>query len=733
MAGFEQTNRVAFERFEADLQTGELWKDAFRIRLPAQPFKVLVALLENAGEVVSKEELQERVWGRETNVDFERAIAGAINKIRDALGDSADTPHYIETLPKRGYRFLVPITVVSRTPRAALAGKETDFAEPATKQDRAPDSQVQGEDAPLLPTPALGRNSFRILSLAACGFAGVLLVAVVLLLVRPQIRSIPQVDQLTHGSPISEGPPNPENLPTLVTDGVSIFATARIDDKPQLASISIATGYIQRVPVPEDLASVSIADISKDGTRLLVFSRLNSNAEQPLWVVPTSGGSAFRVGNIQAHAATWMPDGKSILYAAGNDLFSARVDDGGSAHVMSLPGRAFWLRWSPDGELLRFTMFDAVAHTSTLWEAASGSHSAHPLSGVKGYGNPMCCGIWTEGGTFLFQMYRERGSDLWSLSRSFGHETLMRLTHGPEHYFSPVPARSGNRIFFLGSDEPAGLQRYDTGQHAFLSSSSFLWNATRVEYSPEGRAVLWTDQDGGLWRARASDGSDRLQLAPPQYEVFAAHWSQDGTQIAVMARRQGLPWSIYLVSARGGEFVPLLNRDHNAADPSWSSDGKKIAFGCEPDLMGKESGSRQVFVLDVQTKRVTALPGSEGFFSPRWSPDGKWIVALSLDQRRVLLFDWASQTWRVLAETSAADPVWARDSKAIYVHAFQKDRQPILKLDIPSGEEQVIADLSNVKFKDAENYFFSGLTPTNEPLILPRVGTSNLYTLDLDH
>lgn len=726
------------------MQSGELWKGSMRIHLPAQPFKVLIALVEKAGQVVSKEELQDKLWGKDTNVDFERAIAGAINKIRDALGDSAESPRYIETLPKRGYRFVAPVTVLAGVTHNPQTTVDTSDS-PATPNGNS----LIGADAtptvagPLLATPAkvpqeisrhallhqLWQNRGVVISVSVAG----LLLALLYLLNQQHPQTLLQVDQMTHGSPISEGPPNEENLPSLATDGASIFATARVDGKPQLAAISIGTDHLQRVQVPQELASVSITDMSKDGARLLVLSRLNSTAEQPLWVVPTSGGSAFRLGSIEAHAATWMPDGASILYASGNDLFVAAMADGSSVHLMSLPGRAFWLRWSPDGRLLRFTMTDPTTHTISLWEVERGSNSPHPVAGLKNYHIPTCCGIWTaDGKNFVFQMYNERRSDLWNLNRSFGRWHLTRITQGPNHYFSPIAARSGQRIYFLGSDDPIELQRFDQTQHAFVSAQSFLWDATRVEYSPDGTSIIWTDSDGGLSRARATDGTDRLQLAPPQYEVFSAHWSPDGRRLALMARRPGHPWSIYLENATGGELIPLLNENHNAADPTWSPDGKQLVFGRVPDLMGKESGPREIYLLNLQDKKIEVIPGSDGLFSPRWSPDGKWIAALSLDQRRVMLFDVNSRTWTLLAETSAADPVWSKDSKALYVHAFLADEQPILRLSVPTGDRQVVADLSAFRLKEAENYFFSGVTPQNEPLILPRVGTSNLYTMDLE-
>src|SRR5208337_1002197 len=98
--------RIAFDNFELDLRSGEVRKNGSRIRLQAQPFQLLVLLLENAGDVVTREEICRELWPADTFVDFEHSLAAAVNKIREALSDSADNPRYIETLPKRGYRFI---------------------------------------------------------------------------------------------------------------------------------------------------------------------------------------------------------------------------------------------------------------------------------------------------------------------------------------------------------------------------------------------------------------------------------------------------------------------------------------------------------------------------------------------------------------------------------------------------------------------------------------------------
>jgi DNA-binding winged helix-turn-helix (wHTH) protein len=103
------TGPIRFGVFEVDPQSGIIRNHGVRIRLQDQPFRVLLALLEQPGEVVSREELYQRVWAGDTFGDFDHGLNIAVNKIREALGDSAGTPRFLETLPRRGYRFIAPV------------------------------------------------------------------------------------------------------------------------------------------------------------------------------------------------------------------------------------------------------------------------------------------------------------------------------------------------------------------------------------------------------------------------------------------------------------------------------------------------------------------------------------------------------------------------------------------------------------------------------------------------
>ena len=96
-----------------------------------------------------------------------------------------------------------------------------------------------------------------------------------------------------------------------------------------------------------------------------------------------------------------------------------------------------------------------------------------------------------------------------------------------------------------------------------------------------------------------------------------------------------------------------------------------------------------------------------------------------------MLYDVAQRRWKELARTSAADPCWSADSKSLYIHAFLADHQPILKIGVPDGDRQVVADLSGFHDRTTVNYFFGGVTPASEPLVQPRIGAGDLYSLDL--
>jgi len=731
-------SKLSFGLFEVDLQTGELWKAGFRVKLQSQPFRVLAMLLEKPGHMVGREELQLRLWGKDTVVDFDHSLGTAINKIREALGDSAENPRFIETLSRRGYRFIAPVTVFPGEEEvAADGGKKAavgDSREASEDVERALEVAVSSDAVPAISVVvpvtagAVARRRYGVWALGVLA----LLAAVAAGFFVGSSRSVttpPHIVQITHNGHLAPSTDTLENLAAGVTDGVHLFVATINSGRYGLAAVSISGGSVVPLSLPDEVAGPTLGDISPDGSRLLLRDHLSPESEQPLWVVPTIGGSALRVGNVLAHDASWMPDGSGILYANGNELYLTHLTGNNPQVYATLPGRAFWLRWEPNGHLLRFTIQDPLAHTLSLWQITSSDRKPQRL--LANFSDPSkdCCGVWSaDGKAFVFESSRGGNADLWELK---GESTgsPRRLTDGPLQFRSPIAARTGNRIFFLGVDARSELERLSpTGE--LVPERGFLASAARVDYSRDGQWVAWTDESGQLWRAKA-DGSEKLQLTSDALDVFLAHWSPDGSRLAMMAREPGKAWQIYLVGANGGGLQPVLREARNAADPSWSPDGQSLVFGRVNDAMGKEGGARTLHLLHLANGQVEEVSGSDGLFSPRWSPDGRYIAALTLDQRQVRLLNVATRSWTTLPVASGADPIWSSDSRYLFLHGSLDPAQPIDRVSIPDGHVEQVVRLSDSRENDAVDYVFCGLTVDNRPLIRARVFTGNIYAIDL--
>jgi Tol biopolymer transport system component/DNA-binding winged helix-turn-helix (wHTH) protein len=753
---------MSFGLYEVDLETGEIWKAGFRIKLQSQPFKVLSILLEHPGHIVTREELQERLWGKDTVVDFDHSLGTAINKIREALGDSADNPRFIETLARRGYRFIAPVGVVESThevkpvgngykvePVAASAvelrpSPGTAPVQPAvltSSRSSRPEQDIStdlrsGERGPRraffarggAETAVFWRRHHTAWAVAIFAVASACLAGFFVGSSRTATAP-PHIVQVTHTGHLAPSAENMENLAAVATDGVHLFAANLDGGRSRIATVSLTGGAVVPLSIPDEVAGPTLGDISPDGSRLLLRDHLSPESEQPLWVVPTIGGSALRVGNVLAHDATWMPDGNTVLFANGNDLFVAHLNANDPVHYASLPGRAFWLRWEPNGKLLRFTILDPLAHTLSLWQLTPADRTPQRI--LSGFNQPAteCCGIWTaDGKSFVFQSQRGGHSDLWRL-RGDSTQDPVRLTDGPLQFQSAVAARTGSKIFFLGTDVRSELETVSASGE-LVAVKGFLESAVRVDNSRDGRWVAWTDGNGLLWRAHP-DGSEKLQLTPDTLDVFLAHWSPDGKRLAVMAREPGKAWQLYLTGVDGGDLQPLLKEQRNAGDPSWSTDGQSLAFGRVNDAMGNEGTERRLNVLHLASGKIEAVPGSDGLFSPRWSPDGRYIAALTLDQRQVRLYTVATKSWTTLNVPSGADPVWSADSKYLFVHASLDPAQPIDRIAIPGGQVEQIVRLADSRANDAVDFVFGGLSADDRPLVRARVFTGNFYSLDL--
>lgn len=724
--------RIRFGIFEADLQTEELRKSGVRVKIQNQPFKVLSFLLQRPGEVVSREEMQRRLWGDQTTVDFDHSLGTAINKLREALGDSADNPRFIETLARRGYRFIAP---VSSSALPTFAG----WPEPDVAILPASTAPIPFPVAPTADTPVAVADRSHIFWVMAgcCALLGMIFFASPFLR-RAGMGTPLRISQVTYSGRVFPGEPLQENLGPSATDGSRLYFLQIENGRAVLAQALIADGETSILSVPSEISAPSLGDISPDGSQLVVRNDLIPNAEQPLWIVPTLGGTARHLSNIMGHDATWMPDGKRILYASGIHLYIANQDGSGPTRFATLPGRAFWLRWSPDGGLLRFTLLNSLNHTTSLWEISASGKNLRPLLGAWSGPASECCGSWTpDGKYFVFQSAHNGMNNIWELgSRSWltawQQPNPIQITNGPLSYQSPITTNTGHRLFFVGLDTRSVLLRYEPANRQFIPYGKTLNAAELVDFSRDGKWVAWINpEDSSLWRSRA-DGSERLQLTTHPLEVFMMHWSPDGHRIVLMGREPGKLWRLYIVDAQAGNLVPALEESRNEADPDWSPDGKSLVFGRLPELMAEKSLPKAIYVLDLASRQMTTVPHSEGMFSPRWSPDGRYIVAMPLDQSRLMLFDTAAKTWKTLVGIPSHDPVWSHDGRWIYFHDFVAEDQPIYRVSVPDGHLEHVAGLKSVQPLDVLDFRFAGLTPEDVPLVSARISTANIYSANLD-
>ncbi len=529
----------------------------------------------------------------------------------------------------------------------------------------------------------------------------------------------------------SDGQPKISRLgyATLVTDGARLYFTEVATGVPVLMQVSTAGGDV--LPVPGPFQSAYLNDISPNRSELLVENFDELRNESRLWALSVPGGSGRRLGDLAGHDGSWSPDGQSIVYANGRDLFVAQARGGGARKLVSLPGTAFWPRWSPDGRALRFTVIDAATNSTALWEASADGGQLHAL--LPGWNDPPaeCCGNWTlDGRYFVFQAAFEGRTQIFAMAEKRGlfrtRQAPVQVTNGPLSFHSPVPSLDGKKLYVVGSQPRGELARFDRQTKQFASYLAGI-SAEDVSFSRDGGWVAYVAfPEGTLWRSKA-DGSDRLQLTFPPARVLLPRWSPDGKQIAFASTAPGRPWTIDMVSAEGGNPSSAVPGELNVGDVGWSVDGRMLVFG---SVTWEDARAIAIHLFDLRTRQVSTLPGSEGLFSPRWSPDGRYLAATTADSQKLMLFDFETRKWAELARVPIGYPVWSRDGNFIYFDNLSTSEPAILRVRISDRTIEQAASLKNVRRAVGAFAAWSGLGPDDAPLVLRDTGTQEIYALD---
>jgi len=527
-----------------------------------------------------------------------------------------------------------------------------------------------------------------------------------------------------HGN-LSDGIPSP-----IVTDGTRLYFAESRAGFSDLVQVLANGGEI--VPIPSPFRNVRLTDISPDRTHLLIGNSESPTApEHPFYSLPINGGSAQRLGDFQAHDASWSPNGLYLAYATNDRLILAKSDGSAPKEVAQGLGAIWWLRWSPDSARLRFTVTQPKTQSSSVWEVtADGSH-LHDVSRNWNLPGDQCCGSWTpDQRYFVFQSSQWSGITLQAVSERhlpFRRPLPRPLSSGPIWASAPSTSADGKKLFFVGWQPLTESIRYDPKQKSFVAFLSGI-SAEALDFSKDGHWVAYTQYpEGSLWRAR-SDGSERVQLTSGPLYVFRPRWSPDGANLVFFGPAPGHPWKLYLLSKSGGTPKQLISDDTNEGDPTWSPDGTHLAFGRLPWMPGSGE-TPSLFILDLDSMHASTVPGSENLFSPRWSPSGRYLAAVSADSSKLMLYDFQSRNWRQLAQGSFGNPEWLSDDT--FLSAVDVQTMWIVRIRVSDGATEPVANLQNERPAITSVGIWTGLAPDGSLLTLRDLSSQELYSVEL--
>jgi Tol biopolymer transport system component/DNA-binding winged helix-turn-helix (wHTH) protein len=725
-------DKFRFDPFEADLHTHELWKGGIRIKLLGQPFEILAVLLSKPGQLVTREELRARLWPADTFVDFNHGLNAAMNKLRDALCDSADNPRYIETLPRRGYRFIAPVKRVQGRADTNIAGSEP--AEAVKSPIAAPEGKSAGDTisiANAVPesSPIRSKQRFStvqimlaLLSIAAlCYFTWFY----------PWHDSrAPRVGRRASAIPVPlTDLADPTSDPAFSPDGTRV-AFRRQGYVSENSGIFVKTiGSHQLIQLTNNPADCCPA-WGVNG-QLIAFSRF-SDKEHEIYSVSSAGGGlrklfATAVGPKHGEL-DWSPDGnmlafvgqsaqgKSSIFVLAKDLSARRITEPPSLD------RDWGPVFSPDGQSLAFVRTRESGLPENIMVMPAGGGESRIV--VTFYNGILGSPAWTEDGQSLifatgFEPNLLRapvfggegvtpvqgvGAPAWhpAIARKgnyLAYQKVMQTMSLRELNPSSAPAKSSYPVVVTESGRNEGPQLSPDGKKlAFMSNRSGtmeIWISDRdgshpfqltdmggagtPRWSPNGRSIAfdvgWRDR-GAVFVVDVPGHGLPWPLAQDNHDNLVPNWSRDGKWIYFASDRTGM-WQVWRAPAQGGHPIQVTTHGGFAAYPS--TDGKTLYYSIS------NLPEPEIWRIRIQGGIETRVPSARPDDWASWAPTDKGIYFVAKDrsgQATVMFYDFASSEVEKIYKLDKL-PFWlsaSTDGKALFYEHLDQESSHIMLL-----------------------------------------------------
>jgi Tol biopolymer transport system component/DNA-binding winged helix-turn-helix (wHTH) protein len=702
---------VAFGSFEVDLPAGELRKAGKRLKLTGQPFQILCILLERAGEVVTREELRSRLWP-DTFVDVDHNLNTAVNKIREVLGDSAESPRFVETLPRRGYRFIVPV-------------------------------QTDGSDQPKQTQP---RNTRLLPILLGCA---ILVTAALAILAyskwhAPTTPMQGILRRLTFDSGLQSGV-------TWSPDGTSIAYSSDFGGSYDIWVQAIDGGDPVRItkgPGPNWQPAWS-----PDGRSIAYRSE---GGDGGLYVISAHGGSNLAQKIVSfGYNPHWSPDGQQILFQSTRFSLATRfyvVDLRGSAPREILADLttklyAICAAWHPDGKRVTVRTWDAMPSTfPSFWTApiAGGPAIRSEVNpdifktlqtltgtGIVGWAESDASFAWAPSGNAIYlERSMRRARNLWRLNvdpESLRVVGIERLTTGPSSDTELALSADGKKIAFTGESRQvrAWMFPFDANSGRILGPSHPISpeavEAWEPNLSPDGKSLAFCGRRADkwdLWVVSVTDGHE-IHIGGDDYTRDRPQWSPDSARLAyTRTNLANGTIQMMLWSKETGEEQPLADPDPNLSIVyDWPSDtGELLASRTNAETQNNELWAIPLSAAphaQQAARKIIADPALD-MYQPHLSPNGRWIVfegVQNVDSSSLYVVPAPGGPWKRITNSGHWDdkPRWAPDGKTIYY----------------LSERGGFFNVWGIRFDPAKG------EPVGKPFQISSVSTPNLMTADI--